>query len=125
MPVGRRFQKGVSGNPGGRPRSAVLSKAVREKLAEVVPGEDGTYAEKIADALVRKAARGDAECFRALADRSEGKPSQSVEVTTSTSNIESLFVLMTRRELRTYAETGVLPERLTEKENHENEHAEA
>jgi hypothetical protein len=30
-----RWQKGKSGNPGGRPKSRTISEALREKLAEI------------------------------------------------------------------------------------------
>jgi Family of unknown function (DUF5681) len=44
MPVGRRFKKGISGNPGGRPRDS-KTYAIRQLVAEAIN-----------DPLVRKAA---------------------------------------------------------------------
>ena len=41
--IGRasQWKKGVGGNPGGRPRSRLLSEALRNRLAEVKPGDLG------------------------------------------------------------------------------------
>lgn len=116
MPVGRRFVKGQSGNPGGRPRTSLLSQAVRQRLSELVPDDpDGrTYAQKIADALVSRAAKGDAESFRAVGDRAEGKPAQAVSITSAT--MFSDFDGWTRGELRRFAESGVIPERFAQTE---------
>ena len=36
---GTQWRKGTSGNPGGRPRSRLLSEALRTRLAEVKPGD--------------------------------------------------------------------------------------
>src|SRR5262249_6157155 len=73
-----RFKPGQSGNPGGRPRTAKVSEACRDKLASFIPGdaEGRTYAEGIADKLVQLALRGDIRAAQELADRAEGRPSQ-------------------------------------------------
>jgi hypothetical protein len=41
------FQKGVSGNPAGRPKSLTLSEAFRRQLSQPVPGDEQgrTFAE--------------------------------------------------------------------------------
>ena len=75
------FPKGVSGNPSGRPKN-VLSKAIRRKLEEVEEGQDSTVAERITEKLVELALSGNIEAIKLLGDRSEGKPRQSVNVTT-------------------------------------------
>ena len=36
---GTQWRKGTSENPGGRPRSRLLSEALRTRLAEVKPGD--------------------------------------------------------------------------------------
>ena len=76
------WPKGVSGNPGGRPKTKVLSQAYRDQLEQVVPGDPqgSTFAEKIAEALATKALKGDVQAARELADRSEGKAQQSVAI---------------------------------------------
>jgi len=111
MPKGRPWQPGQSGNPSGRPRTAALSHALRQKLAEFVPDdpERRTYAQKLADSLIDKAMKGDPDTFRAIVDRVEGKPLQSFEVT-HTSAVAGALQEFTRRELRAYAEGGHLPE---------------
>lgn len=67
------FQPGQSGNPGGRPRTKLLSKAAREKLGEVNPASGLTYAEEIALALVREARKGNVWAARELRAWTEGK----------------------------------------------------
>jgi len=76
-----------------------------------VPGDPQrrTYAQQLADSLIDKAMKGDPDTFRAIADRVEGKPSQSLEVT-HTSAVAGALKEFTRRELRAYAETGQLPQ---------------
>ena len=75
-----RFRPGQSGNPSGRPKN-VLSKAIRKKLEEV--NESGqTVEEEITDKLVELARAGNMDAIKLLGDRSEGKPRQSITVTT-------------------------------------------
>lgn len=67
---GRPFQKGVSGNPGGRPKDEVRELARKhgpaaiERLAEIMDGPDIKAAVSAAQALL---------------DRGYGKPSQPLE----------------------------------------------
>lgn len=63
--VGRPFQKGQSGNPGGR-RPAVLSRAVLAKMTD-------EQAEQIASELIAKAVEGDLHAISMLWERIEGK----------------------------------------------------
>lgn len=64
-----QWQKGQSGNPNGRPKGKTLSESYRQALLKPVPDGSGlTYADSIALALVRRAARGDARAAKALAD---------------------------------------------------------
>jgi Family of unknown function (DUF5681) len=83
---GRPFPKGVSGNPGGRPKSRTLSEAYRKELAKVIPNdpEGRTFAEVIARQVVLAAAKGDLGCAREIADRVEGKPRQSLDIDMNT-----------------------------------------
>ena len=79
-----RFLPGVSGNPGGRPRTAHLSQAYREEL-ERIGDDDHTNAELVAKRMVKTAVHGrrDPAAIMAaseLADRTEGKAQQSVHV---------------------------------------------
>lgn len=84
-PVHTRFKKGQSGNPKGRPRSAVISDTLRARLAEAPPGEQDadvrTYADAIARALIDKALTGDVAAIKEVGDRTEGKARQAVVLT--------------------------------------------
>jgi hypothetical protein len=64
---GNRFQKGVSGNPFGKTKSALLTDAVRRQLT------DSNDLEAIAKALIGKAKKGDLEAVKIIFDRLEGK----------------------------------------------------
>jgi len=78
-----RFQPGVSGNPGGRPKSKLLSEAYKRALeAEILTGKFKglTEAEVIAQRLLDEAKKGKVNAASELADRVEGKPRQSYEV---------------------------------------------
>jgi hypothetical protein len=83
-PIGRRFQKGQSGNPGGRPRKTKLTDATRTWLAQVDPKSGLTNAMRVTIAVGKKALRGSHEAFKALADRAEGRPAQSIELSRET-----------------------------------------
>jgi hypothetical protein len=76
------FKPGQSGNPEGRPKSITLSEAYRKQLAQPVPGdkEGRTFAEVIASRVVVAAAMGDVGAAREIADRTEGKPRQALDV---------------------------------------------
>lgn len=78
----RPWPKGVSGNPGGRPKKTALTDAIREQLAEVDEQDKAgrTNAEIIAAALVARAKRGDVRAAGEIADRAEGRPSQSLNL---------------------------------------------
>jgi hypothetical protein len=75
------WPKGVSGNPGGRPKSKPITEEIESLLEQPAPGRKGqTWAEVIADAMIRRAAKGDVRAFVELANRLEGKPVQAVNV---------------------------------------------
>jgi hypothetical protein len=79
--IGKQFPKGVSGNPSGRPKLTKLTEALREQLAEEMPNApERTVAEAIARALIREAVGGNVQATREIADRTEGKPKQSIDV---------------------------------------------
>ncbi len=75
------FKPGQSGNPAGRPKSVTLSEAIRLQLAKKVSdGSDYTYAEAIAQVLCVAAVKGNVNAAREIADRTEGKPKQAIDV---------------------------------------------
>lgn len=69
-----QWTAGKSGNPGGRPKSAELSRAYREILSESCPlMPELTYAQAIAVSLALSAVRGNLAAAAELCDRSEGR----------------------------------------------------
>ena len=76
------FKPGQSGNPAGRPKSITLSEALRLELAKMLPGDtqERTFAEVIAQQLVRSAATGNILAAKEIADRTEGRAKQQVDV---------------------------------------------
>jgi hypothetical protein len=80
----RPWAKGVSGNPGGRPKSTPISDLLRELLEQPRPNDPDKrpYAKVIAESLLERASKGDLQAVREIADRVEGKPAQSVSVVT-------------------------------------------
>jgi len=66
--VGRPFPKGVSGNPGGRPKS---------NLTRVLA--DTINPKRLANKLYALALQGDMQAIKYIYDRIEGTPTQRVE----------------------------------------------
>ena len=107
--IPHRWQRGQSGNPGGRPKKTPLADACREVLGQPVPDdpEGRTYAQAIAETLAAKALEGDIRAAQELADRAEGKPRQSVEI--EQTSLREAFDRMNHEELEAYAVSGALP----------------
>lgn len=86
--IGRttRWRKGQpSPNPGGRPKSRLLSEALRTRLAEVKPGDPAgrTFAEVVAENLIEIACSegpGAVAAINEIGDRLEGRPTQAVQI---------------------------------------------
>ena len=79
--IGKQFPPGVSGNPQGRPKLTRLTDALREQLAETNPdAPEETQAEAIARTLIREAISGNVQAAREIADRTEGKPKQAIDL---------------------------------------------
>ena len=75
------WKPGQSGNPGGRPKKRSISEELERLLAEEAPNSGGRlWAVVIAEALLRKARKGDVRAIAELANRIEGKPHQSLAV---------------------------------------------
>jgi DNA polymerase III delta prime subunit len=92
--AGTRFKKGSSGNAGGRPKSRLLSEALRNRLAEVKQDDPAgrTFAEAIAENLVRIACSEGLTAVHAanqIADRIEGRARQSIEVADITAELRN------------------------------------
>jgi hypothetical protein len=80
------WQPGQSGNPAGRPKYRTLSESYRHQLAQIDPDDPlgRTYAECIAENLCKIAVgltRGNStDAARELADRTEGKSRQAIQI---------------------------------------------
>ena len=68
----RPFPKGVSGNPGGRPKG--LSKVVRMFLEEVDRTKDTTKLQALIIVLFNKGIKGDLRAITELLNRAYGTP---------------------------------------------------
>jgi Holliday junction resolvasome RuvABC ATP-dependent DNA helicase subunit len=89
--LGNRFAKGESGNSAGRPKLTRLSEALREQLAEEMPNApERTIAEVIARTLIKLAISGDVQAIREIADRTEGKPKQAIDLDLQVSDWRTL-----------------------------------
>jgi hypothetical protein len=74
------WKPGESGNPGGRPKTKLITEAYRALLDKPFPGDPQgrTGAELIALAMLKEAIKGKVNAASELADRIEGKAAQSV-----------------------------------------------
>ena len=91
---GTQWKKGTSGNPGGRPRSRLLSEALRTRLGEVKPDDPAgrTYAEVVAENLIEIACSegpGAVHAASEIADRLEGRSRQSIGVADITAELRN------------------------------------
>jgi len=71
------FQKGQSGNPGGRSKEKPFADALRMEIAAA--GKDHKALRRVAKVLIGQAEGGDIRAIRELADRLDGRPMQAVE----------------------------------------------
>jgi len=71
------FEKGKSGNPGGRKREKPFSDALRMELTAA--GEDSKALRAIARKVIKRAEAGDLAAASFIADRLDGKPVQAIE----------------------------------------------
>jgi hypothetical protein len=75
------WKPGESGNPGGRPRTKLITAELERMLEQEAPTADGkTWAAVIAEALLKKARQGDVRAITELANRIEGKARQTVDL---------------------------------------------
>lgn len=74
-----RFQKGQSGNPGGRPKERPWRDALREEIEKAASEEtNASKLQEMAKKVVAMALEGDIHAIREIGDRLEGKPSQEI-----------------------------------------------
>jgi hypothetical protein len=75
------WQPGQSGNPGGRPRTKLITSELERMLEQEAPTANGrTWAAVIAEALLKKARNGDVRVIAELANRIEGEACQTVDL---------------------------------------------
>ncbi len=106
------FQKGVSGNPGGRPKRKALTEALEKLITKPLPEEfrrfkvgrrwvelpDGaTFADLVALGQVVSAVRGNTMAAKEIADRLEGKVTEKIDATVSLSWLEKFRRAEARR----------------------------
>ena len=72
------FRPGQSGNPGGRPKQKAFTEALRTELARA--GDDSQALRAIASKLIAMAVGGDLSAIREIADRLEGKSTQTAAI---------------------------------------------
>jgi Family of unknown function (DUF5681) len=81
-----QFKPGQSGNPGGRPKSRIITEAYNREL--VKPANDNskprTKLEQVAQAQVKRALKGDTRAAKEITDRVEGTAVQSVQISGQT-----------------------------------------
>ena len=75
------FEKGQSGNPGGRQKGEKIWRDALRRAIARREDDDPQALEKLADKLVSMASEGDIAALRELADRLDGKPKQQTEIT--------------------------------------------
>ena len=81
------FKKGESGNPSGTKREKRFLSALERAISQ----EDGKLLRKAAESLLAQAAAGESWAICQLADRLDGKPGQSVDVS-FTATVQELTV---------------------------------
>src|SRR5262245_57012920 len=78
---GKKFEPGQSGNSSGRPRRTKIGEALMAKLAEAFPaGSETTIADHLAASLIKEALQGNVMAIREIADRTEGRPRQALDI---------------------------------------------
>ena len=80
-PEGKKWKKGESGNPGGRPsKLPKLGKALGVRLKDRLESNDGFLYEAIITKLIQKARKGDLKAAEMVLAYGIGKPAQTLNV---------------------------------------------
>lgn len=83
-----KWEKGKSGNPGGRVARKPMTDALMRALMEASDKGDWPKARDIADQLVEKARAGDTRAAELIFDRIEGKPDVTVHLNRSVRSLD-------------------------------------
>jgi hypothetical protein len=83
MPKGvKGFQKGVSGNPNGRPRKGeTFAEALERESEELINNGTLSKRDALAKVLYQEASKGNLKAIEMIMDRIDGKPRQTVDQT--------------------------------------------
>ena len=92
-PVGKRFKKGTSGNPKGRPKSGFALNEYITDLANVEIKDKKTMLEAVVNTVYQEALDGNMTAVNFLADRILGKPNQSIGIKDTTDEPIKVFDL--------------------------------
>ena len=90
-PVGKRFKKGTSGNPKGRPKSGFALNEYITDLANVEIKDKKTMLEAVVTKVYEEALDGNMTAVNFLADRILGKPNQSIGIKDTTDEPIKVF----------------------------------
>lgn len=91
-PVGKRFKKGTSGNPNGRPKSGFALNEYITELANIPVGRSKkTMLESVVHTVYQEALGGNMTAVNFLADRILGKPNQSIGIKDTTDEPIKVF----------------------------------
>ncbi len=93
-PVGKRFKKGTSGNPNGRPKSGFALNEYITELANIPVGRSKkTMLESVVSKVYEEALNGNMTAVNFLADRILGRPNQSIGIKDTTDEPIKVFDL--------------------------------
>lgn len=91
-PVGKRFKKGTSGNPNGRPKSGFALNEYITELANIPVGRSKkTMLESVVHRVYQEALDGNMTAVNFLADRILGRPNQSIGIKDTTDEPIKVF----------------------------------
>ena len=90
-PVGKRFKKGTSGNPKGRPKSGFALNEYITDLANVEIKNKKTMLEAVVAKVYEEALNGNMTAVAYLSDRILGKPNQSIGIKDTTDEPIKVF----------------------------------
>jgi hypothetical protein len=80
-PRGKPFQKGVSGNPGGKkPEELTFSAWTKAKLGEPDPDTGKTRQDELFNALYKAGKSGNVSAIEAIHTRAHGKPAETLKI---------------------------------------------
>lgn len=94
-----KFEKGLSGNPNGRPKGAkgraTIARywlEINQKVKNPITGNEETMSQEdlMTLALIKKAREGDVNAYKALMDSGYGAPIQQIEQTQTNVDLSEL-----------------------------------